>query len=243
MLHRTCRWSPFNDKHMYVTLPGWSRQGHSVTFPGCRPHPWPGLPTLVPLPGWSRHGCSVTFPGCPPHPEPVCRPLYLCLGGQDMAVPSPFQGAALTLSQSTNPGIVTTGIVTAGIFGLACVALPSCLGINIYNCVCVCLRLEHCEQYLYFPQGFGERAVLLQAPSLGYSTWARTHVGIPRRGDFMVTDGPVCRGSTVPVRSGLHLLTRRARSPSPSPRASSTFQPGQTRLRCTLGPGRLYVSS
>ena len=140
-------------------------------------------------------------------------------------------------------GIVTIGIVTTGIFGLACVALPSCLATNIYNCVCVCLRLEHCEQYLYFPQGFGERAVLLQAPSLGYSTWARTHVGIPRRGDFMVTDGPVCRGSTVPVRSGLHLLTRRARSPSPSPRASSTFQPGQTRLRCTLGPGRLYVSS
>ena len=68
MLHRTCRWSPFNDKHMYVTLPGWSRQGHSVTFPGCLPHPWPGLPTLVTLPGWSRHGCSVTFPGC--HPSP-----------------------------------------------------------------------------------------------------------------------------------------------------------------------------
>ena len=80
-----------------------------------------------------------------------------------------------------------------------------------------CSFFEHCEQSLYFPQGFGERAVLLQAPSLGYSTWARTHVGIPRRGDFMVTDGPACRGSTVPVRSGLHLLTRRARSPSPSP--------------------------
>ena len=133
--NQTCRWSPCNDKHMYVTLPGWSRQGHSVTFPGCLPHPWPGLPTLETLPGWSRLGCSVTFPGCPPHPEPVCRPLYLCLGGQDKAVPSPFQGAALTLSQSTNPGIVTIGIVTTGIFGLACVALPSCLATNIIACV------------------------------------------------------------------------------------------------------------
>ena len=33
------------------------------------------------------------FQGAIPHPEPVCRPLYLCLGGQDKAVPSPFQGA------------------------------------------------------------------------------------------------------------------------------------------------------
>ena len=37
-----------------------------------------------------RHLSRVSIP----HPEPVCRPLYLCLGGQDMAVPSPFQGAA-----------------------------------------------------------------------------------------------------------------------------------------------------
>ena len=36
-------------------------------------------------------------------------------------------------------GIVTIGIVTTGILGLACIALPSCLGIEVYNCVCMFL--------------------------------------------------------------------------------------------------------
>ena len=205
MLHHTCRWSPFNDKHMYVTLPGWSRQGHSVTFPGCRPHPWPGLPTLETLPGWSRHGCSVTFPGCPPHPEPVCRPLYLCLGGQDKAVPSPFQGASLTLSQSTNPGIVTIGIVTTGIFGLACVALPSCLATNIIACVFFFRALR---TIFIFPPGFRREG---SAPSGTFS-------GIQHLGPDPCWNPPKGRlyGNGRPSLPGVH-RSGAFRSASPHP--------------------------